>query len=160
MSGPGGSWENERVKTTYEEARAVIDHQRDVITDIDDKAMYTVRVVVIFIGIIVAATRIDGPSLFHPYFLWSGLVALLLSMTMGVLTYAASNLFLGPNRAYLRDLVEDDVDADRWDEDLINRLADWIEGNHRDLRKNGYLLLVSQLTLIVGVVLLAVAAAL
>lgn len=161
MAGGGpDKWENERSRLTYEEARIVIDHQRDVINDIDNKAMYTVRVIVIFLSILVAAFRIGGADIFNQYLFWPGISSLVISMAVGIYTYRSSNLFLGPNRAYLQNLSENDVDADRWDRDLINRFADWVNSNHQDLEENGLLLLLSQVTLIVGIVLLGLSVAL
>lgn len=39
----GGDWENERMEATYAEARAVLEAQNDTMSDIDTKAMRTVR---------------------------------------------------------------------------------------------------------------------
>lgn len=160
MGGSRDSWESERVETTYIEARTVIDHQRRVNADIDNKAMYTIRVIVIFLGIVVAVYQIGGARIFNLYLLWAGSLVLVGSMAVGTLTYSFSNVYLDPNRRYLVELVEGSVQSDRWDEDLVRRMGDWIAWNHDDLRRNGQLLLVSQLLLILGIGLVALAVAL
>ena len=81
-------------------------------------------------------------------------------MTVGTLTYSFSNVYLGPYRRYLVQPVEGSVQSDRWDEDLVRRMGDWIAWNHDDRRRNGQLLLVSQLLLILGIGLVALAVAL
>lgn len=153
-------WQNSRLETTYPEARSVIEEQRFVISDIDAKAMYTVRVVVVLAGVVVAAVQIGGPDVFHSPLLSMGLGSLLLSLCLGVMTYAESSLFLGPNRAYVRQLVEDDVDAQSWEIDLTLRMSDWMCENDRTLQRNARLLFLTQLSLLGGVAILAGAVAL
>lgn len=153
-------WRNGRLETTHREARSVVEAQRTVIADIDAKAMYTVRVIVVLVGVVVAASRIGGPAMFHFWLLTGGLAALLLSLGLGVATYTESNLFLGPNRAYIRQLVDDDVDAGTWEEDVCLRMADWIGENDDDLRLNARLLFLTQISLLGGVSLLVGAVAL
>lgn len=160
MSGPGEQWQNDRLETTYREARNVIDGQAETMSDIDTKAVYTVRITVLITGIVVAAARIAGPSPFEPTLLTLGVAFLLISIVFGIFTYTESNLFLGPNREYLRDLATDDVEAGSWDEDLVYRLADWIDDNHSDIRWNGRLLFATQVGLALGVVAVVGAVAL
>lgn len=147
-------WRDGRLKVTYRGARSVIEEQRVAIADLDGKAMYTVRVIVVLVGLFVAAAQIGGPELFHSWLLTVGLGSLLLSLCLGVVTYSESNLYIGPNRAYIRQLVDDDVDAKTWEEDVCLRMGDWIHGNDRNVRWNGGLLALTQLSLLVGVVFL------
>lgn len=158
--GAPDDWANERLKTTHAEAREVLNHQLDDISDIDNKAMYTVRVIVVFLGIVVAAFQIGGTNIFNPYLMWPGFLALAISMSVGIITYSASTLRLGPNREYLRGLADGDVDANRWDIDLIYRMGDWVSDNHDDLQTNRDLLTITQSTLILGVLLIALSVAL
>lgn len=153
-------WQNARLEATYREARSVIEEQRSVISDIDAKAMYTVRVIVVLAGVVVAAVQIGGPDVFHSLLLSVGLGSLLLSLCLGVMTYAESSRFLGPNRAYVRQLVDDDVDAESWEIDLPLRMGDWVCENDRTLRRNARLLFLTQLSLLGSVAILAGAVAL
>lgn len=153
-------WRNGRLETAHREARAVIEEQRQVIGDIDAKAMYTVRVVVVIVGVIVAAVRISGPEMFAAGYLTVGLGLMLVSLAFGVVTYSESNLFLGPNDTYLRQLVDADVDAETWEEDLCLRMSDWIAENDGDLRRNSWLLFLTQGSLLLGVAALVGAVAL
>lgn len=155
-----GGWREGRLETVHREARAVIEEQRAVVSDIDAKAMYTVRVIVILVGIVVAAARIGGPRIFQPLLLSIGLGTLLVSLALGVATYSESDLFLGPNRTYVRQLVSDDVDADTWEEDVCLRMADWLGENDERLRLNARLLFLTQASMLGGVSLLVGAVAL
>lgn len=157
--GGGGSWNNDRLKTTYEEARVVIDHQRDVINDIDNKAMYNVRLTIVLVGIVVAAARIEGPGLFNPVLLWLGISCLVGVIVGGVYTYDESNLFLGPNSEYIDQLLDDNFQSTSWDEDLVGSFSGWVESNFDDIRWNSKLLYYTNLLLAAGVVLVVLAAA-
>lgn len=159
MAGSGDDWANDRLKTSYQEARNVIDAQQDTMSDIDTKAVYTVRLTVLLTGIVVGAARIAGPSIFNPDWFKFGVILLLISIIAGVFTYTESNLFLGPNRTYLLRLTEGDVEAKSWDADLINRLADWIDDNHEDIIWNGRLLFAAQCGLALGVIAITLAIA-
>lgn len=153
-------WQNQRLETSYREARSVVKAQRAVISDVDTKAVSTVRVLVVLVSIGVAAARIGGSDMFHPWLLVAGLGSLLLSLGLGVATYVESNLYPGPNWAYIRQLVTADVDAETWEEDIPIRMADWIHENDRNIRWNGGLLTLTQLSLLVGVVFHVLAVAL
>lgn len=151
---PDGREWHHRLGVAYRESRNVIDAQRETMADIDSKAVSTVRITVLVTGIVVAAARIGGPSLFHPLLLSLGVGLLLVATVVGVFTYTESNLFLGPNQAYLQALAEGDVETP-WEEDLVVRLAHWIDDNHRDIEWNGRLLFVTQVGLATGVIIVA-----
>lgn len=159
MAGADSGWQNDRLETTYREARAVLANQQEAIQDIDDKAMYTNRVIVVFIGVIVAAARIGSTQLYDRTLLAIGALLLFGSFVTGAITYSFTDLYTGPNRRYLRNLVDDDIDADTWDADLVYRRSDWIRDNHGDIRLFTRLLLSGQVSMLlgVGVILLSVA---
>lgn len=50
-------WPDKRREIAYTEARAVMDAQNDTMTDIDDKAMRTVRVNAILLGLLVTGLQ-------------------------------------------------------------------------------------------------------
>ena len=157
MSDDGSSddWSNDRKAVAYREARNVLDTQQAIITDIDDKAMRTVRLTVILIGVFVTAARINGPAMFHPLLALGGGVFLFLSVVTGVLTYSESDLFLGPNRDYVEQLAANTFTGTTWDDDYLMTVAYWIGENHDDLEWNGKLFLVTQVLLVLGLALVA-----
>lgn len=160
MAGDGdGDWTDDRLETTHREARVVLEAQNNAISDIDDKAMRTVRITIVLVGIVVAAARIGGTGIFNRYLFAAGNGILLVSLITGVLTYSESNLYIGPNKDYIVQLVNDDFQETRWDRDILETYADWIEENFEDVRWNGFLLFVTQILMLAGIVSLVLSVA-
>ena len=151
-------WLSSRLETTYREARTVLDAQNEVIGDIDEKAMRTVRVSVVLVGLIVSAVEIAGGR-FNWLWLTVGGITFLGSLVTGVLAYSESTLYLGPRRRYIEQLRRDEFDDRDWSQDLLATYGEWIEQNDRTVRRNGRLLFLTQLLLITGVTFTAAAIA-
>ncbi|MFC7157767.1 hypothetical protein ACFQPA_20290 [Halomarina halobia] len=100
-------WPTGREALTYQEARAVLDAQRDTLADIDDKAVRTVRLTAVLLGVFVAAGRIGGLALFDPHLSALGILLLFGSIVARIATYSESNIYLGPNRRYVEQLTTD-----------------------------------------------------
>lgn len=73
-------WPTARESLTYQEARNVLDAQRETLADIDDKALRTVRLTAVLLGLFVAAGRLAGPDLFDPGLSAVGIVLLFASI--------------------------------------------------------------------------------
>lgn len=58
MAGRRGDWQNDRMWTTYREARAVIEPQNDTMSAIDAKAMRTARLNVLLVGLLLTAVQV------------------------------------------------------------------------------------------------------
>lgn len=144
-------WSDTRLEVAHAEARIVIESQREVISDIDDKAIRTVRLNALIVGIVVGAAQLADASMFHFSMLSGGTLCLFLSLGSGLITYSESNLYLGPNRDYLEQLTADKFDGDAWESDLLNRMGDWIDSNYRAIAWNGQLLFVTQAFLFLGI---------
>jgi hypothetical protein len=119
--------------------------------DIDDKAMRTVRLTTVLIGILITAVQI-APEEFHDGLLTVAIGTLVLSMLIGISTYDESNLFLGPDGTYIEELSASEFDNDPWDEDLAVTFAGMISENHDDIRWNARLLWWTLRTLILGLI--------
>lgn len=151
-------WADARLETTYENARAVLEAQRETAADIDEKAMRTVRITAILLGVLASAWTI-GNLAFHPGLAAASIVFLLAALCSGVLTYSETDLFLGPNRAYIEQLTENNFDDAEWSEDLLRSYAEWIAANRADVSADARLLFRTQLLLIGGIVSLVLAVA-
>lgn len=145
-----GGWSDMRLEVAYGEPRSVIESQRDVISDIDDKAIRTVRLNALIVGIVVAAAQLAGASLFHFPILTGGTVSLFLSLGAGLITYSESDLYLGPNRTYIEQISANEFNGGSWETDLLLRMGDWIEATRRDIEWNGRLLFLTQTLLFLG----------
>jgi hypothetical protein len=147
---PNQEWSNQRLETTYNEARAVIEAQQRAITDIDNKAVRTVRITAVLIGIVVSAAQL-GAIAFQPVIVAIGGSALVLSLVAGVSTYSESDLTLGPDSEFLVELVLNRTGI-RWDHALLVEFAYWIDDNGADISYNGWLLYVTQVLFALGVI--------
>lgn len=152
-------WPTGREALTYQEARNVLDAQRETLTDIDDKALRTVRLTAVLLGLFIAAGRIGGPDLFDPRLSALGVVLLFGSITTGIATYSESDVFLGPNSRYVEQLATDSFVETQWHTDYLTTAAFWIGENADDIRWNGRLLTLTQGLLLLGLGALTLAIA-
>jgi len=150
MSDDGG-WGSDRLEVTYAEARAVLDAQNDTMGDIDSKAMRTVRFNVLLVGVLIAAARFAGPSVFDPALLHLSIGSFVASAVLGIVTYNESDLFVGPQGSYVECLAHGGPTDSRWDRDLLETFGGMISENADDIDWNSGLLTVTQGTLIVGI---------
>lgn len=147
----GDDWESERLETVYEETRAVLEAQRATLSDIDTKAMETVRFNAILIGLLLTAFRFAGAGVFHSTLLHVALGFLLLSTVIGIVTYNESSLYLGGDGDYLEWVGLDSTSEARWDEDVIVTYTGLISENAETIDWNAWLLTVTQASLVVGI---------
>lgn len=147
----GGSWRENRLEITYGEARAVIEAQNRTMSDIDDKAIQTVRFNTVLVGLLPTAANVAGPSTFHPTLFGAGIGSLAGSMFLGVVTYGESNLFVGPRGSYMVALARGET-TEPWDVDLLESLAGLISTNDGEIDLNSKLLMVTQAMLVFGVI--------
>lgn len=128
-------WPDERRETAYKEARSVIEAQNATMTDIDDKAMRTVRLNAILLGLLVTGLQF-APTAFNTTALQAGFALLILSTICGIVTYNESNLFVGPQGEYIEDLAAETFSEPPWEADLLETMAGMIAQNFDDIRRN------------------------
>jgi len=145
-------WDSKRQEVLYNEARSVREAQSAAIADIDDKAMRTVRLTVILIGILIAALDFQS-RLFHEGVLTIAILFLVASVIIGIVTYSESDEFLGLNGQYLLELEADDFEEPSWGEDLLATYSGIIAANHHDIQRNGTLFTITLLLLVIGICL-------
>ena len=144
------NWTEYREEVTYQEARTVIDHQIATLSDIDDKALRTVRLTVVLVGVLATAIELDVVQNLNDTLLIVGGGMLFLSMLIGMMTYGESDLYLGPNKSYINTLAGNDFDDETWDEDLPTTMGEWIEDNYNEISWNARLLTYTQAALLTG----------
>lgn len=143
--------DTETLSFLYEDARRVIDHQIEYLSDIDDKAMRTVRITTVLIAILLLATRLDSTGhLVNPLTVL-GASFLLSSIGVGIFTYTASNTHFGPGSEYYDHVLANPRTAPHWRTETLRSYADWIENNSTVNARNGTYLLVCQLLLYIGI---------
>lgn len=149
-------WPDKRREVSYTEARAVIDAQNATMTDIDDKAMRTVRLNTVLLGLLVTGLQFAS-DMFYNAALTASFGLLVGSTVFGVITYNESNLYVGPQGEYIEDLSRDDFSDPPWEEDFLSTMAGMIAENYDDIRRNSTLLTVTQGLLVLGIVAAVVA---
>lgn len=83
----------EVLRSTRDESRTVLDHQLDVLAEIDEKAIWSVRTAIIVLGLLISvASLTDGGTSQSTSFLVSslavsGTLALLFTVWFGMFTY-------------------------------------------------------------------------
>lgn len=143
-------WRNNRERITYEEGRHVLEAQKSDIDDIDDKALRTVRITALLLGVGATGVRVIGTSNINGDIAAVSLSSFLLSLIFGVIVYNESNEVIGPKASYLGRLRRNDMSAP-WEEDLLVQFEGWIGDNQTIVEFNGYLLIACQLFFVLGV---------
>ena len=153
MAGPG--WSETRREIAYEEARQLIDTQHQTVSEIDETAMRTVRLTAVLIGLMIAAIQVDAAAIHRESLGIAGLL-LILSVIAGIGTYDESNLYDGPDGAYI-EMVADGQSVDDWEYDLVCTYAGMATENADLISRNASMLRLTNVLFIAGVVGLALA---
>ena len=139
-----------------EQARCVLDHQIAKLRDIDEKALRTVRITVIFLGLVFSVTQLEGTSGFVNGLTILGGSSLVASLGFGVLTYTASEPDFGPGPSYVDELLDSDPDPDEWNATLLAGYGDWMDDTRDVNGENAFWLLCTQVFLVAGVFLIGI----
>lgn len=146
----GHEWPTNRERISYEEGRHVLEAQKSDIDDMDDKALRTVRVTALLLGVGATGVRVIGIPSIDGTIAGSSLASFLLSLLFGVTVYNESNELIGPKADYLGRLRRNDLSAP-WEQDLLVQFEGWIADNQTIVERNGYLLIACQLFFVLGV---------
>lgn len=152
----------ETLRSACEESRAVLDHEIGILNDIDDKAIWTVRTAVIITGLVVSAASIArnqgvSPPVLVKISAGLGVVVLLFTMVSGVMTYSISAPEPGISAQYRTAVLNEGISEEEWRRELLEGYNRWIAQMQLVNEKNGYYLFLTQMLLLLGVLLLAVA---
>jgi hypothetical protein len=145
--------EDERREVTHEEARAVLEAQHEIAWKVDTKAIRTVRITILLVGVVFSAWKFR-PQAFDQTLTFLSAIALVCSLATGLFTYSESDLFLGPSREYIAQLAAGDFEDQSWQSDLLHTFGEWTSENGEEVRFYGQLLFVTQVLLFLGIVLL------
>ena len=153
------------LRLTCEESRAVLDRKYEVLDDIDEKAMHSVRTAIVLLGV-VSAVGIVGKDGLLAFGLLPGLVVglgacpLLLSVLGGIVIYTVSGVPDGISRSHQRDVLEHGFSEVEWLFVLLGGYVEWIEAVSRTNHRNAMILTAVQSLLALGLALLVFAVAL
>jgi hypothetical protein len=135
-----------RREIAYGEARAVIEAQNETVTEIDNKALRTVRLNAVLLGLLVSGLQF-APGQFHSPLLELAFGFLIVPTLCGIIAYNESNLYVGPRGEFIERLSGDDFPDLPWEEDLLRTMAGMIAENYDEIRRTAWWLTTTQLAL-------------
>ena len=118
----------------------MVDIQIETVTDIDSKAEHLSRLIAILLGVILAAASVipefdgleagvsSGPVLSTLIF---GVGALLVSLSISIITYLSSNVDFGPKEGVAEYFASVDVSQTEYTEIFLRGYADALANNER-----------------------------
>lgn len=148
-------FDTETLNLLLEESRSVIDHQLSKTNDIDDKALRTVRIETILLGALATASQIPKSPPDLNGWITVGTISLIGSLIAGVTTYAATSQNAGPSGEYIRTVLRHAGGCRRRKVELLESYSDWIDENADVNDRNGTLLGISQIALLLGIALIS-----
>lgn len=138
-----------------QEARAVLEAQQATASDIDQKTMRTVRLIAIIVGLVLSVAQLGAVD-FDPLAATIAVGILIVSLIVGILNYSASDPIAGPNPQYLGRLVANDFPETPWETHLLTEAGGWISDNEAEIARNGDVLLVQRVLLVLGIQFIAI----
>lgn len=159
---------SEALEVTYEEAKRALEHQLGNISDLDDKAAHTVRVLFLLFGLLITSISVvvraiirGGAEMatakqFVNLFTVSGVVCLLFSLLAAIWTYSETETRPGPNPEEIAAMRTEDVSRSTRLQTLLdaNHFQRWLWFNQIGIRKDSTLLFYSHLLLLLGITML------
>ena len=144
----------ETLRTSQIEARSVLDQQLSTLSDIDEKALRTVRIALLLLGIVLSATAFPDRAVFVIWLTIPGIVSISVSILFGLLTYTSPDPTVGPSTDFFEDVRVEPYSEAEWRTLLISGYVEWI-GDVEELNSsNARTLIFSQLSLGIGVAFL------
>jgi hypothetical protein len=126
------SVDEDALQVVREESRHVLSEQIDLLKDLDDEAMRTVRTSVLVIGLVISAVQVSRGSISEvssasiSFQLGSsGIVLLLLSIFLGVYTYSVSDPEFGVGDSHRIDVVDGNYTESEWLLIQLNEYSEW-----------------------------------
>lgn len=143
-------WTSDRMQTTYEESKRVMQGQKADIDDMDDKALRTVRLNAAILAIGATGIEVSGIGEVNSILAGFSIVSLVSSAIFGVIVYNESNILVGPKASFLNTMRNQKSDEE-WEKELLEEMERWITNNQTRVELNGALLSICQAFLVSGV---------
>lgn len=144
------TWSSKNREVTYEQGNRVLAAQKEDINDIDDKALRTVRITALIIGVGATGLQTVESVTINESTAVLSLFLLFLSLVFGVLTYTESAEIVGPTADYLNKM-RDGRHGSEWEKDLLIQLPGWVSRNQEKVERNARVFSYCQAALILGV---------
>lgn len=143
------------LQAALERSQSVLEHQLEALADLDSKAVWTVRLEVVLLGVLASvAQALPDVATNDPTRL--GGVLLVGSIISGVVTYSVSHPDAGPGPRYVHALAASKADTAEWYLRILDGYRVAIEHNRTVIEHNSAHLFRTQLLFVLGVVSVAV----
>lgn len=146
--------EIEVLRSGRDEARVVLNHQLQLLSETHTKAIRTVRITGIVSGLVLSTATFLEASQFVNIFTIGGIGCLVLAILSGLVTYSTSGPEFGVGTRYLLDARTESYDEPEWFNVLLDGYRQWIGEMEQLNATNSRLLAATQLFLGFGVLLL------
>lgn len=153
--------ETATVRSLRKEAQRTLDNQLEALYDIDSKAMAILRVNIVLIGLILSlvALAVDQDVFpitdFYNFYVFVGVVALLLSAMVAAVTYTSSDTEVGFSVETIHTVIDADLTEQEFEAGAANSYAHWIKFNDVTNIKNTPLITITSGLLVLGILSLA-----
>lgn len=144
----------EVLRSGREEARVVLDHQLQLLSETHAKAIRTVRITGIVFGLVLSTATLLNATQFVNGFTIGGIGSLVLAILFGLITYSASRPEFGVGEEYLLDARGESYSESEWFDVLLDGYREWIDYMEDLNDRNLKLLTYTQSFLGLGIVLL------
>lgn len=138
------------------EARSVLNHQINQIENIDDKALRSVRITILILGLIAAAGRFEDSGEILNMFTLGSVIILFASVIICVTIYIYSPSVFGPGPEYIAQSLEERQSERKERIDALEASADWMVENNMIVEFLGKWFFRSQVLLAIGLFFLLV----
>lgn len=149
----------EALEVTREVGRAVIDHQIENLSGLNDKAAQTIRFNVLILGVVltVFSLALNSSGGYTSNFVNGAIVAGVLLSGVSILAalwaYTSSRKEVGPTGLAMEQVIEGDASYSKrqWLRGVIRGQSNWIAENERVNRSDAFALFISHLYLFVSI---------
>lgn len=155
---PAGQ-DEDGLQAAIERSQSVLEHQLEALADLNSKAVWTVRLEVVLLGVL-ASTVQSHPSVLATPWTLVGSLLLACSILVGIVTYSTSRPDVGPGPGSVRSLASTKADAVEWYLELLDGFVVAIDYNEAVIDHNATYLFRTQLLFALGVSTVAVGVAL
>lgn len=157
---PASTSQTDALKNAVEESQRGYDKKVEIIEEIDDKAMRSVRTAVILSGLVASAIGVSGPSAIGSFTMLPiligglGVVALTVSIIYGIGVYTVTRYTTGIGPSHRSDVITGGYTSDEWLVEMLHEYDDWSKKIDREIDNNKTYLDIVQLSLLLSVVAL------
>lgn len=137
------------------ESHRVLDKQIQQVENTDEKALRTVRIGVLLLGIVLSVTNFSSVERFANAVTITGSTAIAASIVTGVFTYSGSDPYYGPGPDVVEEFLARNPGGRTWKRAVLDGYAHWIEYN-REINADDAAWLFRTQVLLAGGVLLVV----